>query len=865
MKSNINIYIDVTAIIKSRINTGIQRVVKEFLQRTLKIKKYENIIYHYISYGIEQGTYRSHSAKEINLFLNDIKNHEVKVEKIIKLTNATKGVSILFDMDAVWNIHTKRIHLYPELKKNNFYIINFLYDLSPILLPQYTHVNTCRNFVSFMSAVYAHSDMVFFDSASAEQDFLKIKKQAQVTKEIPTRVVGLGSDFAKKKTAVIEGENQNLRKKKYILFVGTIEPRKDQEIVLDSFNYLSKKYSDLNLVFIGKQGWRVEEFIAKIENHKLKDERFFYFNNISDEELEQFYRKAWIVIYLSKHEGYGLPIAESLSYGNITIASKNSSMYEVGGDFTDYVVFNTQNEIIDNISFYYDNPEIHREKKQLIKNEFTPDTWDRLEETIVDIFQEFPNTLKMKNAKKSESIQVVLISNEIKKLKKVIQATDKYIDFVGEYIIIATGEKITEIKSIASKKKITVIDENEILQNYSKGFSQRNLAQKKWLLTISILNIKILAEEFIVLDDGNLPLTEIGKEYFVSSEGRYNAYYFYDLLKWNSRKSEYDNKQQNLTKVLSVKKYELLAYSSRAPQIINKMLFSEMVDEFFEIGLESPMDEWSAYFNYSISKYPYLFNKKIFSTLHWPIMPTDWTLLYAPEEYLFENVQSQQGAQIDSRYNRLKYLFSNMMYEKKLKINKAQYHPYNITNDIFKIYNKYLAERNKVYGYIKFLDKDLDCYLFSIPQELVTLTSAQVRLTMNCKVLNHSLKKSKLEVYYLIKGQEAQGIAIDIPSNNYYETIIELPISTYGLKNKEYTLLVDIKINGKAVYKKESPYSIKLRNFKKASRVRLPEGMRVKGVGMEDAKRSKISQIKHKIVSIPYIGKKIYEIYKILA
>ena len=71
MKNHINIYIDLTAIIKSRINTGIQRVIKEFLQRTLEIRKDENIKYNYISYDIEQGTYRSHSAAEINLFLKN--------------------------------------------------------------------------------------------------------------------------------------------------------------------------------------------------------------------------------------------------------------------------------------------------------------------------------------------------------------------------------------------------------------------------------------------------------------------------------------------------------------------------------------------------------------------------------------------------------------------------------------------------------------------------------------------------------------------------------------------------------------------------------------------------------------------------
>lgn len=865
MKSYINIYIDLTAIIKSRINTGIQRVVKEFLQRTLETTRYENIKIHYIAYDIEKQTYNCYIAEEINTFLNNIKAHQLNVEKTITLSNKEKEISILFDMDAVWNIHTKRIHLYPELKKNNFYIVNFLYDLSPILLPQYSHVNTCRNFISFMSAVYEHSDMVFFDSLSAEQDFLRIKKQAQVTREIPTRVTGLGADFAKKKVATaIKDKNKNLRKKKYILFVGTIEPRKDQKIVLDSFNELSKKYPDLNLVFIGKQGWRVEEFIEKIQNHKLKDKRFFYFDDISDEVLEQFYTKAWIVIYLSKHEGYGLPIAESLSYGNITIASKNSSMYEVGENFTDYVVYGAQNEIIDTVSFYYDNPEIYTEKKQLIKNKFTADTWGRLSVAIMDVFQQFPRTLKMKNTEKPENIPFVLISSDVKKVKEVIQSVDKYIDFVEEYIIITPAQKINKIKSISSQNKIRVVDEKKILKNQTGILSKSTPAQKRWLLTTGIPQVENLAEEFIILNENNLPLTEIDKEYFVSPEGRYNAYYFFDLLKWNSRESEYDKKQQNLKEILSKKKYELLSYSSHAPQIINKKLFSEMAEEFFEMGMNNPIDEWSAYFNYSISKYPYLFNKKTFNTLYWPLSPTDWAQQYAPGKYLFENLNSQGAIKNYKGYHKLKYMFSNITSDEKVELNKIQVRPYNLTNDIFKTYNKYLAERNEIYGCISFLNKELDCHLFSIPKKIITLSSAQVRLTMNCKVLNHNLTARKLEIYYLIKGKESQGITIDISSDKYFETIIELPISTRGLRNKEYILLLDIKINGKAIYKKTSPYSIKLTNFKTAEKVILPEGMKIKDVGERGGGRSKVSKIKHKIVSIPYLGKSIYKAYKSL-
>lgn len=68
--------------------------------------------------------------------------------------------------------------------------------------------------------------------------------------------------------------------------------------------------------------------------------------------------------------------------------------------------------------------------------------------------------------------------------------------------------------------------------------------------------------------------------------------------------------------MLSTKNYELLSYSSHAPQIINKTIFKETVSEFFETGLRKPIDEWSTYFNYAVSLYPYAFHKTPYETLN---------------------------------------------------------------------------------------------------------------------------------------------------------------------------------------------------------------------------------------------------------
>lgn len=861
----VDLYLDLTGILKSRINTGIQRVLKEFLQRTVEQVSTGNLCYYYIEYNIETQKYSAYSALEIWGFLSDIQAYEFKSPREIDLfAEKQTGIAIFFDMDSVWNIHPKRIHLYPELKKYNFYIVNFLYDLSPVLLPQYSHENTCRNFVSFLSAVYAYTDMVYFDSVSAEQDFIKIKKQLQLTRETPTRVTGLGSDFTQKNIDNLVTEHQPLLDTKYILFVGTIEPRKDQEIVLNAFEVLAKKYPDLNLIFIGKQGWKVEKFISRINNHCLKNKQFFYLNDINDEELALFYKNAWIVIYLSKHEGYGLPIAESLRNNNITIASKNSSMYEVGKNFADYIVYNSENEIIDTIALYYDTPQLYQEKQQYITDNFVADSWDNISFLINDMFQLFPESLAMKESIEIDKIQFVFISINIDILQGTIAEIDKYIDFVKEYIVVTSAENVRLASHIKSDKTIVVIDESSILNEYSAGFSKRDHVQKNWLLRASLLHIELLEENFIMLDDDNRPIKKIELSYFISPEGRYNAYYFYDLLNWHSTSTDYDKGQENLQQVLSEKNYELLSYSSHAPQIINKKLFAEAIKEFFQIGLDKPIDEWSIYFNYSTSKYPYLFNKKIFETLNWPALPTDWKYQYIPEDYSFENYYPSVYVQDKSQLDGLRYFVEGYNSEEKLAIKCHQYQPHHASYEIFKEYQHYLAAKNEIYGCIQFETEQLSCYLFSVPKHLITVTAAQFRLTMNCKVINKTGSVQQIGVYYLHSGKEGHMITLSVPDKTYYETIVELPISTYGMRRKNYNIQIDIKCDNQPVYGQKSPYKIKLSNYLNWTQVRLPKQL----MGTDHKKMridpALIYDIQSSIRSIPYIGPLVRKGYRML-
>lgn len=776
------VYIDISNYVMTRAHTGIQRVVREFLFR-LNRKKHD-FIYKVVFFDNKINKFKIIDDKELDLFLQDSKNYKFKnlIEDIT--INDIVSNSIFFDMDGAWNNGLKRNYLYPILGANNVKIYNFIYDLVPIVLPQFSHIDTVRNFTTYLYAVYRYSDMVFFDSRSAEKDFLNVKFKIANTRNISSKVVKLGADIFITDSKI----SNNLLKKKYILFVGTIEPRKDQSLLLDAFEKLSQKHLDINLIFIGRPGWNNDQLIERIKKHPLLNKRIFWPENISDEELVQFYEHAYINVYLSKHEGFGLPILESLSYGNITIASKNSSMYEVGKNFADYLEYNSFNEIYEILDLYLTDVDLYNQKKEFIKKEFKPYKWDITYNSIIDVFD---NIIKNLVIEKPNKLQFVFISIDVENLKGTIKSIDKYIHFVKEYIIVTRKDMMDDFEEIDSQYSIKVIDENTILGKYSTDFSKRDHVSKNWLLRASLINLDILDENFIMLDDDNRPIKKIDIEHFIN-DGKYNAYYFYDLLSWSNFQTDYDFGQHNMKNVLDGHGLELLSYSSHKPQIINKEIFKEVIDKYFEIGLEKPIDEWSVYFNYANSKYPFLFNKVKYDTLNWPGHPSNWKQEYIPDVYNFEN-----------------FYASNFIgnYSDKIQNSQKIVEPYLKNFELEEINKKLYRNYNMVHGVLSFSKNQQKIIIFNIPYFLEAYKGSWLKLRLNYKMIN--CNNSNIEILYYINTKN--GAKTKLISKNYYtEDIIEFGISSENLEAGEYDLLIDCVVDNSSIFGLESPYLVKL-------------------------------------------------------
>ncbi len=136
-------------------------------------------------------------------------------------------------------------------------------------------------------------------------------------------------------TQLIEVRERYRLPEKFLLYVGTIEPRKNLILLLRAFALLKKKFPELKLVFIGKKGWLSFHFNRVMQDLKLEKESIFL-GFVHSTDLSAIYRLAQLFVFPSLYEGFGMPPLEALALGTPVLTSSIPPHKEVLGDAAFY-------------------------------------------------------------------------------------------------------------------------------------------------------------------------------------------------------------------------------------------------------------------------------------------------------------------------------------------------------------------------------------------------------------------------------------------------------------------------------------------------------------------------------------------------
>jgi glycosyltransferase involved in cell wall biosynthesis len=178
----------------------------------------------------------------------------------------------------------------------------------------------------------------------------------------------------------------------YILFVGTLERRKNIVSLLRSFALCKRKAAlKHSLVLVGKRGWLYKDIFQAVEELGLKQDVFFL-GYVPDEDLPGLYSAADLSILVSLYEGFGLPALESMACGTPVIASNVASLPEVAGDATLLVPPTDIEQIASAIMDILTNSE---KREQLIEHGFRQVSKFTLERFTKEIIAVYEKTLDL--------------------------------------------------------------------------------------------------------------------------------------------------------------------------------------------------------------------------------------------------------------------------------------------------------------------------------------------------------------------------------------------------------------------------------------------------------------------------------------
>jgi glycosyltransferase involved in cell wall biosynthesis len=269
----------------------------------------------------------------------------------------------------------------------------FVHDLFPIRLPALCEEGAAAAFETRLRADLPSWDFIVANSAYTAGDIRDYLAENRLAGAIPVLAVPLAhhipsqrplpgrrrgrrQDWRSPAGAPPRAPPRALQARPFVLCVGTLEPRKNLDALLDTWKALGRLHPDLpELVLVGRQGWRMDEMAADLRGGEMKRRKIRWLENISDERLEALYSGCLFTVYPSLAEGWGLPIGESLARGKVCVTSNTTAMPEVGGDFAIYTDPSDHDSLRSAIeSLLYDEGVLSGWEHR-IAHDFRPRTW----------------------------------------------------------------------------------------------------------------------------------------------------------------------------------------------------------------------------------------------------------------------------------------------------------------------------------------------------------------------------------------------------------------------------------------------------------------------------------------------------------
>lgn len=335
--------LDVSELCQHDSATGVQRVVRSYL-RSLLERPPPGFRVEPVYATLQQGYRYARRFTHRFLGLSDA--------AIVDEPLRWQRGDVFFGLDMQHHVQLAHQDFYRELQAAGVVVKFLVHDLLPIQLPNcFRDPNASQLHAQWLSMIAATDGAICVSKATSEAytDWIEktgirkarhfgcswVHNAADIDGSVASQ--GLPSDAL--------DTLQVIRGRPTFLCVATLEPRKAQGQILDAVELLWRDGEDVNLVFVGQQGWQTDDLAERIRAHPEHGQRLHWLQAISDEYLEQVYAASTCLVAASLNEGFGLPLIEAARHGLPLVARDIPVFREIAGDAAFYFSGETADQL----------------------------------------------------------------------------------------------------------------------------------------------------------------------------------------------------------------------------------------------------------------------------------------------------------------------------------------------------------------------------------------------------------------------------------------------------------------------------------------------------------------------------------------